>query len=163
MMQTVAKLTDTMFRPALGVLAAALLLSVTACGPSEGSRAAKQAEAEQTQDQRDPEEWAAQQFNEEQWGAPGVTQASGGLGPGAGLDFTPENPGSYNIGMVCEGTNSMTITVKAADGEIGTGSADCGSEVTTTMELPASKVTIAVEGSEAKGMWALALASSKAP
>jgi hypothetical protein len=164
MMQTVAKLTDTMFRPALGVLAAGLLLSVTACGPSEGSQAAQQAEAEQTQDQRDPKQWAAQQFNEEQWGAPGVTQASGGLGPGAGLDFTPENPGLYNIGLVCEGADSMTITVTAAASELETKSVDCGSEVTTTMELPASKVLIAVEGSsEAKGMWAMAVASSKAP
>ena len=146
------------FRPALGALAATLLLSVTACGPLGMSL-----EAEDTQDQRDPEEWANQQFGEEQWGAPGVHRASGGIGPGAGLEFTPEKAGWYSIGMVCEGASSMTVTVTAAGGDLGTGSTDCGSEVTTTMELPVSKVTIAVENAEAKGLWALAVAPAEAP
>lgn len=133
-------------RPALGALAAALLLTVTACGPSP-----------------DPGEWAKQQFNEKHWGAPGVHSAAGGIGPGAGMDFTPGNPGWYDIGMACEGTDSMTVTVTSADGELGTGNTDCGSEVTTTMELPASQITIAVEGKETQGQWAIAIAPAEAP
>ena len=35
--------------------------------------------------------------------------------------------------------------------------------MTTTMELPASRVMIAVEGAETKGMWALAVAPTEAP
>jgi hypothetical protein len=148
-------------RPALGALAAALLLSVTACGPVGVSQ-----EPEETQGQHDPEEWANQQFSEERWGAPGVHRASGGLGgPGseAGLEFTPEKAGWYDIGMVCAGASSITVTIAATGGELGAGSTGCGSAVTTTMELPASKVTIAVEGAEARGTWALAVVSSGAP
>jgi hypothetical protein len=65
--------------------------------------------------------------------------------------------------MACEGANSIIVTATADGGALGTGSTDCGSEVTTTMELPASKVMIAVEGAAAKGMWALAVAPAKAP
>ena len=147
------------FRPALGALAAALLLSVTACGPLGMSL-----EAEGSETHTDLEAWANQQFSEKQWGAPDVNRASGGLGPGAGMEFTPEKAGWYSIGMACGGgASSMTVTVTAADGDLGTGSTDCSSEVTTTMELPASKVTIAVEGAETKGMWALAVAPTETP
>jgi hypothetical protein len=148
-------------RPAFGALAAILLLSVTGCGPLGMSL-----EAEDTQEQRDPEEWANQQFGEKQWGMPGVHRGSGGVGgpgSGTGLEFTPEKAGWYGIGMVCEGANSITVTVTATESELGTGSTDCGSAVTTTMELPASKVTITVENAEAKGLWALAVAPGDAP
>jgi hypothetical protein len=148
-------------RPALGALAAALLLSVTACGPAGVSL-----EAEDNQVQRDPAEWENQQFNEEKWGLPGVYRAGGGIGgPGSetGLEFTPATAGWYLIGMVCQGASSMTVTATASGDALGTGSTDCGSEVTTTMELPASRVMIAVEGAETKGMWALAVAPTEAP
>jgi len=149
------------FRPALGALAAAVLLSVTACGPLGVSPV-----GEDTQNQHNPEEWAYQQFGEEQWGAPGVHRASGGIGGSgseAGLEFTPEKAGWYGLGMACEGASFITVTVTATDGELGTGSTDCGSTVTTTMELPAGKIKIAVEGAEAKGLWALAVAPAEAP
>jgi hypothetical protein len=123
-------------------------------------------EAEDAQDQRDPAEWENQQFSGEQWGLPGVHRAGGGIGgPGSetGLEFTPAKAGWYLIGMACEGASSITVTVTAGGGALGTGSTDCGSEVTTTMELPASKVMIAVEGAETKGMWALAVAPTEAP
>jgi hypothetical protein len=148
-------------RPALGALAGALLLSVAACGPMGVSP-----EAEEAQDQPDPEEWGSRQFSDQRWGAPGAHRASGGLGsPGseAGLEFTPEKAGWYAVGMACEGSTSITVTVTAADGVLGDGSTDCGSAVTTTMELPAGKVSIAVEGAEAGGLWALAVAPTAAP
>jgi hypothetical protein len=148
-------------RPALGALATVLLLSVTACGPMGVSP-----EAGETQDQPDPEDWAKQQFSDRRWGTPGAHRASGGLGgPGskAGLEFTPGKAGWYAVGMACEGATSITVTVAATDGVLGDGSTDCGSAATTTMELPASKVSIAVEGAEAGGMWALAVAPTAAP
>ncbi len=148
-------------RPALGASAAVLLLSVTACGPLGVSL-----EAEGTQVQRDPAEWENQQFSEAKWGLPGVHRAGGGIGgPGSetGLEFTPSMAGWYLIGMACEGASSITVTAAASGDVLGTGSADCGSEVTTTMELPASRVMIAVEGAETKGMWALAVAPTEAP
>ncbi|MGF9662062.1 hypothetical protein AAIH25_09355 [Arthrobacter crystallopoietes] len=113
--------------------------------------------------EHDPYEWANQQFGEERWGAPGVHRASGGIGPEAGLKFTPEKAGRYDIAMACKNARSITVTAKAADGDLGTGSTDCGSTVTTTMQLPVSEVTIAVEGTEAKGMWALAVSLSDGP
>jgi hypothetical protein len=145
-------------RPALGAVAAAVLL-LTACSPASTSQ-----ETEAAPTQRDPDEWVNQQFSEERWGGPGVHRAAGGIGPGSdgGLDFTPEKAGWYDIGMVCEGANSITVTVAAADGELGTGSTDCGSAVTTTIELPASKVSIAAEGT-GSGMWAVAVAPAEAP
>ncbi|MEV7647846.1 hypothetical protein [Arthrobacter sp. NPDC089319] len=148
-------------RPVFGALAAALLLSVTACGPLGVTP-----ETANTQVQRDPDEWVNQQFSGGKWGPPGVYRAGGGIGgPGdeTGLEFTPAKPGWYRIGMVCEGASSMTVTATASGEALGTGSTDCGSEVTTTMELPASKVMIAVEGAEAQGMWALAVAPTEAP
>jgi hypothetical protein len=148
-------------RPALVALASALLLSATACAPFGVST-----EAQETQGQRDPEEWAKQQFSEERWGTPGAYSAAGGLdghGSEAGLEFTPEKAGWYAVGMACEGASSITVTVAAADGVLGDGSTDCASAVTTTMELPAGKITMTVEGAEAKGMWALAVAPTDAP
>ncbi|WP_262104832.1 hypothetical protein [Arthrobacter sp. Marseille-P9274] len=146
-------------RTALWAMAAALLLSVTACGPVSVSL-----ETEGTQTQRDPDEWVNQQFSGERWGGPDVHRAAGEIGPGSdgGLEFTPEKAGWYDIGMVCEGASSITVTVAAADDELGTGSTDCGSAVTTTMELPASKVSIAAEGT-GSGMWAVAIALAEAP
>ena len=113
--------------------------------------------------QRNPDQWADQQFSEERWGAPGVVRTAGGIGPGAGLEFTPKKAGWYDIGMACEGATSLTVTVTAAGDVLATGSTDCGSEVTTKMELPASKVSVAVEATEANGMWAMAVAPTDAP
>jgi hypothetical protein len=146
-------------RPALGALAAAVLL-LTACGPATTSQ---KTEAAPTQNKRD--EWVNQQFSEERWGAPGVHRASAGIGPGSdgGLEFTPERAGRYDIGMACEGTSSIAITVASADGNLGSGGTDCGSVMTSTMELPVGKVTIKVEGEEGAGMWALAVAPADAP
>ncbi|WP_262103454.1 hypothetical protein [Arthrobacter sp. Marseille-P9274] len=147
-------------RPAIGALATALLLAVAACGPAGVSL-----EAEGATTQPALTEWANQQFNEERWGEPGVHQGAGGIGPGSdgGLEFTPGKAGWYAIGMACEGAESIAVTVTVADGDLGTGNTSCGSEVRTTMELPASKVTIAVEGAEDSGMWALAVTPADAP
>ncbi|SDR04370.1 hypothetical protein [Arthrobacter crystallopoietes] len=144
-------------RPALGALTASLIFLLTACGSAGTSQEAAPPV------EQDPNEWAKQQFGEKRWGAPGVHSAAGGIGPGAGMDFTPGNAGWYDIGMACEGTDSMTVTVTSADGDLGTGNTDCGSEVTTTMELPASQITIAVEGTETQGQWAIAIAPAEAP
>lgn len=144
-------------RPVLGALA--LILPLAACGPVVSL------EAEDSPAQHDPHEWANQQFGEELWGSPGAHRAAGGIGRGneAGMEFTPSKAGWHSIGMACEGTSSITVTVTAIDNVLGSGSTDCGSAVTTKMELPASQVTISVEGVEARGMWAIAVAPTEAP
>ncbi|MCW2131925.1 hypothetical protein [Arthrobacter sp. VKM Ac-2550] len=160
-MRTVAKMTA-------GVV---VLLALAGCssddqtpgGPPGVSTEAEDAKTGDAETQRDPDQWANQQFNEERWGAPGVHRASGGIGPGAGLEFTPKTAGWYDIGMACEGATSLTVTITAAGDVLGTGSTDCGSQVTTKMELPASKVSVAVEATEVNGMWAMALAPTDAP
>lgn len=160
-MRTVAKMTA-------GVV---VLLALDGCsnddstlgGPPGASMKAADAKTEGAETQRDPDQWASQQFNEERWGAPGVVRTSGGMGPGAGLEFTPKKAGWYDIGMACEGATSLTVTVTAAGNVLGTGSTDCGSEVTTKMELPGSKVSVAVEATEVNGNWAMAVAPTDAP
>jgi hypothetical protein len=146
-------------RPTTGVLAAAMLLSLTAC--SSGGVPADPA----TQAGRDRAEWVNQQFSEERWGSPNVHMASAGIGTGSdgGLEFTPKKSGWHDIGMACEGAGSITVTVAAAEGELGSGTASCGIEALTKMELPVSKITISVEGAEDSGTWALAVAPGDTP
>lgn len=110
-------------------------------------------------------DWASQQFNEERWRSPGASMASGYITPGreVGTQFTPTAAGWHAIGIACQGPGSITVTVSNADGELGSGTVGCGSEVTTTMELPVGQVTITVDRATSRGMWALAVAPTDAP
>jgi hypothetical protein len=143
-------------RPVLSALAVVLLMPVTACTHGGTGPAPSAA---------DPGQWANQQFNEERWGAPGTATASGGITPGseAGTQFTPSVAGWHAIGIACKGPSSITVTVSNADGELGSGTVGCGTEVTTTMELPVGQVTITVTRATTRGMWALAVAPTDAP
>ncbi|WP_336713065.1 hypothetical protein [Arthrobacter sp. USHLN218] len=131
-------------RPVLSSLAMALLLAVTACtGGTEDAPSAA-----------DHGDWASQQFNEERWGSPGASIASGYITPGSevGTQFTPTAAGWQAIGIACQGPGSVTVTVSNADGELGSGTVGCGTEVTTTMELPVGQVTITVDRATSRGM-----------
>lgn len=139
--------------------AGALLLFPTACS----SGGVPTDPASQTGSDRDA--WLNRQFSEERWGGPDVHRAAAGIGPGSdgGLEFTPAKAGWHDIGMACEGAGSISVTVSAAEGDLGTGTATCGLESLSTMQLPVSKVTISVEGAEDSATWALAVAPGDAP
>ncbi|MCW2134994.1 hypothetical protein [Arthrobacter sp. VKM Ac-2550] len=145
-------------RSALVASSAILFFSMTACvgGDSAGLSSL---------DETDPALWARTAFGDDEWQGPGTTVSAGGLAPGsdAGLSFTPENPGWYRVAMSCKGPSSMSVKVSGSGNELGTGFTPCGTTVTTTMKLPAGMIDIRVDGANARGMWAVALAPTDAP
>lgn len=137
---------------------AILLLSMTACVGGDSAESAGQHET-------DPGTWAQEILGEGLWQGDGVSAGAGGIAPGAdaGLTLSPQNPGWNSITMACKGPSSMSVKITGSDGEISSGMTPCGTPVTTTVELPAGRIDITVAAVNAKGMWALAIASTEAP
>jgi hypothetical protein len=143
-----------------------LLMSLSACtGAAEAPEATPSASATPSVRESDPTVWAQRAFGEEVWGTPGAFKAAGNIAPAreGGLEFTPPKAGWYRISMVCEGPSSIALRVTDAAGPLGSGSTDCGTAVNTRMRLPANKVKVTVDGADAEGQWAVAVAPTEAP
>lgn len=97
--------------------------------------------------------------------APGAWGASGGLVPHreSGLEFAPEQAGWHRITMVCDGSGSMRLAISVSGEALGSGETDCGTPVSTTMELPAGTLSVTAYGADAEGVYAVAIAPAKAP
>ncbi|MCG2623156.1 hypothetical protein LVY72_14755 [Arthrobacter sp. I2-34] len=109
-------------------------------------------------------DWAEKTLGKEFWQTPGATRAAGGIAPGAAgaLEFTPAEPGWYRIALVCEGPSTVTLKISSADGTIGAGSTDCGTAVNAMMNLPVRQLKATVDGADAEGKWAVAVAPAQA-
>lgn len=150
--------------------AAALLLSLSACagaGEAPGRRPPRPTTPPSTPVviEREHLDWAEKALGRELWQTPRATRAAGGIAPGkeGTLEFTPAEPGRYRIALVCEGPSTVTLKISSADGPLGVGSTDCGTAVNTIMALPVRKLKATVDGADAEGMWAVAVAPAEAP
>lgn len=154
-------------RTSAALAAAAVLLMVTACGPSTESSSAPPV---------DLETWAADTLPAVAEGGFSIAGSTGSDGSRATGSTTNVEPGWYAVTMACAPADpgadadqsSGRISLSGEDGSYGEG--DCaGSPVTTTLRFGSSDdatpetITVAAEAEGYEAFWGVSAAPTTAP